>query len=78
MIFRQPTNPPLLPKKGFETYFYYSIIGLFGKQIGLRIVKIENPGEIWIDYPIVQIVEARPQAVGIDSGVKPHEASDDF
>jgi pilus assembly protein CpaF len=33
---------------------------------GWRIVKIEDPEEIWIDRPTVQTVEARPQAVGTD------------
>ena len=34
--------------------------------VGWRIVKIEDPEEIWIDRPTVQTVEARPQAVGTD------------
>ena len=39
-----------------------------------RIVKIEDPEEIWIDRPTVQTVEARPQAIGTD--VKPYTLSD--
>jgi pilus assembly protein CpaF len=39
-----------------------------------RIVKIEDPEEIWIDRPTVQTVEARPQAIGTD--VKPYSLSD--
>ena len=39
-----------------------------------RIVKIEDPEEIWIDRPTVQTVEARPQAVGTD--VKPYTLAD--
>lgn len=31
-----------------------------------RIVKIEDPEEIWIDRPTVQTVEARPQAIGTE------------
>jgi len=31
-----------------------------------RIVKIEDPEEIWVDRPTVQTVEARPQAIGTD------------
>ena len=41
---------------------------------GWRIVKIEDPEEIWIDRPTVQTVEARPQAVGTD--VKPYTLAD--
>ncbi len=33
---------------------------------GWRIVKIEDPEEIWIDRPTVQTVEARPQARGTE------------
>lgn len=33
---------------------------------GWRIVKIEDPEEIWIDRQTVQTVEARPQAVGTE------------
>ena len=32
-----------------------------------RIVKIEDPEEIWVDRPTVQTVEARPQAIGTGS-----------
>jgi pilus assembly protein CpaF len=39
-----------------------------------RIVKIEDPEEIWIDRPTVQTVEARPQAVGTD--VRPYTLAD--
>jgi pilus assembly protein CpaF len=39
-----------------------------------RIVKIEDPEEIWVDRPTVQTVEARPQAVGTD--VKPYTLAD--
>jgi pilus assembly protein CpaF len=35
-----------------------------------RIVKIEDPEEIWVDRPTVQTVEARPQAIGTD--VRPY------
>jgi len=41
---------------------------------GWRLVKIEDPEEIWIDRPTVQTVEARPQAVGTD--VKPYTLAD--
>ena len=41
---------------------------------GWRIVKIEDPEEIWVDRPTVQTVEARPQAVGTD--VKPYTLAD--
>jgi pilus assembly protein CpaF len=41
---------------------------------GWRIVKIEDPEEIWIDRPTVQTVEARPQAVGTD--VRPYTLAD--
>ncbi len=41
---------------------------------GWRIVKIEDPEEIWIDRRTVQTVEARPQAVGTD--VKPYTLAD--
>ena len=34
--------------------------------IGWRILKIEDPEEIWIDRSTVQTLEARPQAVGTD------------
>lgn len=39
-----------------------------------RIVKIEDPEEIWIDRPTVQTIEARPQAVGTD--VRPYMLAD--
>jgi pilus assembly protein CpaF len=39
-----------------------------------RIVKIEDPEEIWIDRQTVQTVEARPQAVGTD--VRPYTLAD--
>ena len=39
-----------------------------------RIVKIEDPEEIWVDRATVQTVEARPQAVGTD--VKPYTLAD--
>lgn len=39
-----------------------------------RIVKIEDPEEIWVDRPTVQTIEARPQAVGTD--VKPYTLAD--
>jgi len=42
--------------------------------LGWRIVKIEDPEEIWIDRVTVQTVEARPQAVGTD--VKPYTLAD--
>ena len=41
---------------------------------GWRIVKIEDPEEIWIDRPTVQTVEARPQAVGTE--VRPYTLAD--
>ena len=41
---------------------------------GWRIVKIEDPEEIWIDRPTVQTVEARPQAMGTD--VRPYTLAD--
>jgi pilus assembly protein CpaF len=41
---------------------------------GWRIVKIEDPQEIWIDRPTVQTVEARPQAVGTE--VRPYQLAD--
>lgn len=41
---------------------------------GWRIIKIEDPEEIWIDRPTVQTVEARPQAVGTD--VRPYTLAD--
>ncbi|MAT41381.1 MAG: hypothetical protein CL609_03495 [Anaerolineaceae bacterium] len=41
---------------------------------GWRIVKIEDPEEIWVDRPTVQTVEARPQAVG--TVVKPYTLAD--
>jgi pilus assembly protein CpaF len=34
--------------------------------LGWRILKIEDPEEIWIDRPTVQTLEARPQAVGTE------------
>jgi pilus assembly protein CpaF len=39
-----------------------------------RIVKIEDPEEIWVDRPTVQTIEARPQAMGTD--VKPYTLAD--
>ena len=33
---------------------------------GWRVLKIEDPEEIWIDRPTVQTIEARPQAVGTE------------
>jgi len=39
-----------------------------------RIVKIEDPEEIWIDRKTVQTVEARPQAVGTE--VRPYTLAD--
>ncbi len=39
-----------------------------------RIVKIEDPEEIWVDRSTVQTIEARPQAVGTD--VKPYTLAD--
>ncbi|MGD0575246.1 MAG: ATPase, T2SS/T4P/T4SS family [Anaerolineales bacterium] len=41
---------------------------------GWRIVKIEEPQEIWIDRPTVQTLEARPAAVGTE--VKPYTLAD--
>jgi pilus assembly protein CpaF len=41
---------------------------------GWRIVKIEDPKEIWIDRQTVQTVEARPQAVGTE--VQPYKLAD--
>lgn len=41
---------------------------------GWRILKIEDPEEIWIDRLTVQAVEARPQAVGTE--VKPYTLAD--
>ena len=41
---------------------------------GWRILKIEDPEEIWIDRPTVQTVEARPQAVGTE--VRPYTLAD--
>ena len=41
---------------------------------GWRILKIEDPEEIWIDRPTVQTVEARPQAIGTE--VKPYTLAD--
>ncbi len=37
---------------------------------GWRIVKIEDPEEIWIDRPTVQTIEARPAAIGTE--VRPY------
>jgi pilus assembly protein CpaF len=39
-----------------------------------RILKIEDPEEIWIDRVTVQTIEARPQAVGTE--VKPYSLAD--
>jgi pilus assembly protein CpaF len=39
-----------------------------------RILKIEDPEEIWIDRLTVQTIEARPQAVGTE--VKPYSLAD--
>ena len=39
-----------------------------------RIVKIEDPEEIWVDRPTVQTVEVRSQAVGTD--VRPYTLAD--
>jgi len=39
-----------------------------------RIVKIEDPEEIWVDRSTVQTVEARPQAIGTD--VRPYTLAD--
>lgn len=41
---------------------------------GWRIVKIEDPEEIWIDRQTVQTVEARPQAIGTE--VRPYTLAD--
>jgi pilus assembly protein CpaF len=41
---------------------------------GWRIVKIEEPQEIWIDRPTVQTLEARPAAIGTE--VKPYTLAD--
>jgi pilus assembly protein CpaF len=41
---------------------------------GWRVVKIEDPSEIWIDRPTVQTVEARPQTVGTE--VLPYTLAD--
>jgi pilus assembly protein CpaF len=41
---------------------------------GWRIVKIEDPEEIWIDRQTVQTVEARPQAIGTE--VRPYKLAD--
>jgi pilus assembly protein CpaF len=41
---------------------------------GWRILKIEDPEEIWIDRPTVQTIEARPQAVGTE--VRPYTLAD--
>ncbi len=35
-----------------------------------RIIKIEDPEEIWIDRPTVQTIEARPAAMGLE--IKPY------
>ena len=39
-----------------------------------RILKIEDPEEIWIDRSTVQTIEARPQAVGTE--VRPYTLAD--
>ncbi|MCE5208088.1 MAG: Flp pilus assembly complex ATPase component TadA [Chloroflexi bacterium] len=39
-----------------------------------RIVKIEDPEEIWVDRPTIQTIEARPQAIGTD--VRPYTLAD--
>jgi pilus assembly protein CpaF len=39
-----------------------------------RILKIEDPEEIWIDRPTVQTIEARPQAAGTE--VRPYTLAD--
>lgn len=39
-----------------------------------RILKIEDPEEIWIDRPTVQTIEARPQASGTE--VRPYTLAD--
>ncbi len=41
---------------------------------GWRVLKIEDPEEIWIDRDTVQTIEARPQAVGTE--VKPYTLAD--
>jgi pilus assembly protein CpaF len=41
---------------------------------GLRIVKIEDPEEIWIDRATVQTIEARPAAVGTE--LRPYSLAD--
>ena len=41
---------------------------------GWRIVKIEEPQEIWIDRPTVQTLEARPAALGTE--VRPYTLAD--
>jgi len=41
---------------------------------GWRILKIEDPEEIWIDRRTVQTIEARPQAVGTE--VRPYTLAD--
>jgi pilus assembly protein CpaF len=41
---------------------------------GWRIVKIEDPEEIWIDRPTVQTIEARPAAIGTE--VRPYTLAD--
>jgi pilus assembly protein CpaF len=41
---------------------------------GWRIVKIEDPEEIWVPSPTVQTIEARPQAIGTE--VMPYTLAD--
>ncbi len=41
---------------------------------GWRVVKIEDPEEIWIDSKTVQTIEARPQAIGTE--VRPYTLAD--
>lgn len=41
---------------------------------GWRVVKIEDPSEIWIDRLTVQTVEARPQTIGTE--VQPYSLAD--
>ena len=41
---------------------------------GWRVIKIEDPEEIWIDSLTVQAIEARPQALGTE--VKPYTLAD--
>lgn len=41
---------------------------------GWRIVKIEDPEEIWIDRPTVQTIEARPAPIGTE--IKPYTLAD--